>query len=74
MESFLEKLDKVTFSVHHAPNVKEGREYQIRLIDKIAGRFDNIQDDSKTHDIVGYGSSMEEAAKTAWQAKFGVDS
>lgn len=74
MESFVEKLNTVTFSVHHNPNFKEGREYQVRLIGKARASLDNILKDAETHDVVGYGKTMEEAAKAAWQAKFGVSS
>ncbi|GEM_PF-5220194 len=69
-ETYLEKLNKLTFSVHHTPNAKDGYQYQVHLIGN-SGTLDNITHERKTKDIIGYGKTMEEAAKQAWEAKFG---
>ncbi|OGI15528.1 MAG: hypothetical protein A2Z52_00555 [Candidatus Moranbacteria bacterium RBG_19FT_COMBO_42_6] len=69
METYVEKLNKVTFSVHHSPNCASP--FQVRLIGKSEDRLDNILDNSKTKDILGFGSSFEEAAQAAWRKKFG---
>lgn len=71
METYVKKLNKVTFSVHHNPNCV--KPFQVRLVGKSAGRLDNNTDISKTKDILGYGNTLEKAAKAAWQKKHGAN-
>ena len=67
METYVQKLHTVTFSLHYHPHF--GQRFQVRLVGKSAYGLDDLQDDS-TKDIIGWGNSFEEAAKKAWQKKF----
>jgi len=68
METYVEKLSTVTFSVHHNPNCHIP--FQVRLVGETTGLLDNLQS-IRTKDILGHGSSLEEAAREAWQKKYG---
>lgn len=68
MSTFLEKLEEVTFSVHHSPNCTEP--FQVRLVGKNSGVIDNLQN-KRTKDIVGHGKTLEDAVRVAWTKKFG---
>ena len=68
MGTYVKKLAKVTFSVHHNPICL--KPYQVRLIGKFTGSLDNLQN-SSTRDILGYGKTLEEAAKNAWTERYG---
>ena len=70
MESYTEKLRSITFSVHHSPNCT--KPFQVRLIGRSESRLDNIMDYHKTKDILGFGCSLEEAARDAFQKKYGT--
>lgn len=66
METYVEKLSKVTFSVHHSPSCP--KPFQVRLVGAGVARLDNLQR-TTTKDICGHGQTLEEAAKEAWQKK-----
>ena len=66
MKTYVQKLEKVTYSVHHNPNGFDP--FQVRLVGMMAGRIDNLQNE-KTQDIIGHGKTFEEAAQEAWQKK-----
>jgi len=68
METYVKKLNSVTFSVHHVPNCSDP--FQVRLVGRSLGYIDNLQN-STSKDIIGHGQTMEEAAKEAWQKKYG---
>ncbi len=64
--TFTEKLKTATYSVHHNPNCPSP--FQVRLVGRKAWRLDNLPP-GKTQDIIGHGTSMEEAAKDVWLKK-----
>ena len=66
METYYEKICEKTFSGHHNPNCASP--FQVRLIGPRGARLDNMQD-ATSRDICGYGKTLEEAAKNAWQTK-----
>ena len=76
METYVEKLSKVTFSLHHSPCCPSP--FQVRLIRKGSAELDNklgfpVFNPQTTHDIVGYGQTFEDAAKDAWTKKRKAD-
>lgn len=66
METYIEKLSKVTFSVHHSPSCP--KPFQVRLIGAGAARLDNLHRPT-TKDIRGHGQTLKEAAEDAWRKK-----
>jgi len=68
MGTYYKKICKLIFSVHHNP--KSVMPFQVRLVKKSRGQLDNLPF-PKTMDIMGFGHTLEQAARTAWQEKFG---
>jgi len=69
MGTYTKKLMDVTFSVHHNPNCHNP--FQVRLVGNARAGIDHLPY-AKTVDVLGFGKSLEEAAKAAWMKKFGT--
>jgi hypothetical protein len=69
MKAYVQKLHTVPFSLHYNPYKRP--EFEIRIIGQL-GRIDNLPF-HETHDVVGYGRTLEEAAREALQKKFGAE-
>ncbi|MBT6691080.1 hypothetical protein HOB10_01960 [Candidatus Parcubacteria bacterium] len=66
-DTYTRKLRDITYSVHHSPNCPSP--FQVRLIGHGMAILDNLHRRS-TKDILGYGQSIEDAARDAWHKKF----
>lgn len=69
---YFERIKRDAFSVHYHRGVNKGYSFQLHLIGHSQGRLDNITNDTRTQDIIGYGDTLEEAAKAAWGKKYGA--
>jgi len=69
--NILETLYGRTFVLEHNPNMVEGKQFMVRL--PSLGLIDREPDTRKTKDILGYGSTFEQAAKEALEKKDAAD-
>ncbi|MEK7547233.1 MAG: hypothetical protein AAB536_03600 [Patescibacteria group bacterium] len=60
----LEELDRRPCAVEYDPNCHSARRYVVRLPAKGTENVD-MKPENKTHDIVGHGLSIEQAAENA---------
>ncbi len=68
-ETYTDKLRSLTYAVIHNPNCPSP--FQVRLVAERAAMLDHLAC-SRTRDVCGHGQSLEEAARDAWNKRFGV--
>jgi len=67
-QNYLKKIKTQTFSMFYNPTC--AKPYLIHLVNEDKLGLDNLNA-VETKDVLGYGQTMEEAAKNVWQKKFG---